>query len=68
MPAAFWNSSLVRWATVPLPGEAKLSWPGLARAALTASASVLCGVFMPVTITSGALASSTTGVRSFCGS
>ena len=26
--AAFWNNSLVRCATVPLPGEAKLSEPG----------------------------------------
>lgn len=68
MSAAFWNSSLVRWATMPLPGEAKLIAPGPALAALTASASVLYGVPAPVTMTSGAFANTAIGARSLdCG-
>jgi hypothetical protein len=34
-PAAFWNFSPVRCATVPLPGDAKLTSPGFAFAAAT---------------------------------
>jgi hypothetical protein len=41
MPAVFWNFSPVRCATVPLPGDAKLTSPGFALAAATRSASVL---------------------------
>ena len=40
-PAVFWNFSPVRCATVPVPGDAKLTSPGFAFAAATRSASVM---------------------------
>jgi hypothetical protein len=68
MPAAFWNDSVARWATVPLPEVAKLMLPGLSWAAFTTSASVLYGDSALATMTSGALATRLIGVRSFSGS
>src|SRR3954464_14678498 len=56
MPATFWNDSVARWATVPLPEEAKLMRPGWALASLTTSASVWNGDLALATITSGELA------------
>src|SRR6185436_14697932 len=67
-PAVFWNFSPVRCATVPLPGDAKLTSPGLAFAAATRSASVLYGDCAGTTMTSGALATRPIGARSLTGS
>ena len=63
-PADFWNSTLARCATVPLPEKAMFSEPGLALDAATTSVSDLKGEDSPTTITSGALATRPTGVRS----
>src|SRR5206468_3923816 len=68
VPACFWNSTVARCATVPLPEEAKLMLPGCAFASFTTSASVLNGEFALATIRSGELATRPTGVRSFSGS
>ena len=67
-PAAFWNDSAARCATVPLPDDAKLMLPGCALASFTTSASVWKGESALATITSGELATRLIGVRSFTGS
>src|SRR5215510_6126446 len=67
-PAALWKSSPVRCATVPLPGDANVTWSGFALAAATTSASDLNGELAETTSTRGAEATSVTGARSLSGS